>query len=125
MAKLVIFGAGDIARLAHHYFTTDSPHEVAGFVVDRAFRTADEFLGLPLSDAEDVTASGIRRPSTRCSWRSATRRMNGLRAEKYASDEGGGVSPGQLRQLALQLSGADARRATTASSSKTTPCSRS
>ena len=30
MAKLVIFGAGDIARLAHHYFTHDSPHEVAG-----------------------------------------------------------------------------------------------
>jgi hypothetical protein len=55
MAKLVIFGAGDIARLAHHYFTHDSPHEVAAFVVDRAFRQADAFQGLPLIDAEDVT----------------------------------------------------------------------
>ena len=55
MAKLVIFGAGDIARLAHHYFTHDSPHEVAAFVVDRAFRQGDEFQGLPLIDAEDAT----------------------------------------------------------------------
>ena len=38
MARLVIFGAGDIARLAHHYFTHDSPHEVAAFVVDRNYR---------------------------------------------------------------------------------------
>jgi hypothetical protein len=29
MARLVIFGAGDIARLAHFYFTTDTDHEVA------------------------------------------------------------------------------------------------
>jgi sugar O-acyltransferase (sialic acid O-acetyltransferase NeuD family) len=43
MAKLVIFGAGDIARLAYHYFTHDSPHEVAAFIVDRAFRNGDEF----------------------------------------------------------------------------------
>ena len=36
MAKIVIFGAGDIARLAHFYFTTDTNHEVVGFTVDRA-----------------------------------------------------------------------------------------
>ncbi|MDQ3674526.1 MAG: transferase, partial [Gemmatimonadota bacterium] len=27
MAKLVIFGTGDIARLAHYYFTRDSEHD--------------------------------------------------------------------------------------------------
>ena len=35
MARLVIFGTGDIARLAHVYFSRDSDHEVAGFTVDR------------------------------------------------------------------------------------------
>jgi sugar O-acyltransferase (sialic acid O-acetyltransferase NeuD family) len=30
---LVIFGAGDFARCAAHYFTVDSPHEVVAFTV--------------------------------------------------------------------------------------------
>ena len=84
MAKIVIFGAGDIARLAHFYFTTDSAHEVAGFVVDRAFRSADEFLGLPLSDADDVTQRYP--PSDHLMFVALSyAKMNGLRAEKYAA----------------------------------------
>ena len=54
MKDLVIFGAGDIARLAHVYFTSDSGYRVAGFAVDRAYRTADTFETLPLVDFEDV-----------------------------------------------------------------------
>ena len=50
MTRLVIFGAGDIARLAHLYFRTDSSYEVAAFVVDPEFRTGDTFDGLPLVD---------------------------------------------------------------------------
>jgi sugar O-acyltransferase (sialic acid O-acetyltransferase NeuD family) len=84
MAKIVIFGAGDIARLAHFYFTTDSAHKVAGFVVDRAFRAADEFLGLPLSDADDVTERYP--PSDHLMFVALSyAKMNGLRAEKYAA----------------------------------------
>ncbi len=55
MADLVIFGAGDIARLAHYYFTRDSELEVAGFAVDRDYRQADTFCDLPLVDFEEVT----------------------------------------------------------------------
>lgn len=54
MARLVLFGAGDIARLAHHYFTRDSRHEVVAFAVDASHRKANEFLGLPLIDAEEL-----------------------------------------------------------------------
>lgn len=57
MAKLVIFGAGDIARLAHYYFTHDSAHEVVAFTVDAAYRRSDEFRGLPLVDFEGLAAS--------------------------------------------------------------------
>ena len=46
MSDLVIFGTGDIARLAHRYFETDSPHTVAAFTVDRDYRKADSFLRL-------------------------------------------------------------------------------
>lgn len=89
MARLVIFGAGDIARLAHYYFATDSSHEVAGFVVDAAFRTADTFLGLPLSDAEDAVA---RYPPDAYSMFVALSyaKMNRLRAAKYAAMKAAG-----------------------------------
>jgi sugar O-acyltransferase (sialic acid O-acetyltransferase NeuD family) len=89
MKKLVIFGAGDIARLAHHYFTHDSPHEVAAFVVDRAFRQADAFQGLPLIDAEDVTdrfPPGDYDMFVAMSYA----KMNAVRAEKYASMKAAG-----------------------------------
>jgi sugar O-acyltransferase (sialic acid O-acetyltransferase NeuD family) len=55
MSKLVIFGAGDIARLAHYYFTRDSEHEVVAFTVDTQYRDNDFFLDLPLVDFEEVT----------------------------------------------------------------------
>jgi sugar O-acyltransferase (sialic acid O-acetyltransferase NeuD family) len=89
MARLVIFGAGDIARLAHHYFTHDSPHEVAGFVVDRAFRSGDEFLGLPFADAEDVTQ---RFPPGEYAMFVAISyaHMNAVRADKYATMKAAG-----------------------------------
>ena len=54
MARVVIFGAGDIARLAQVYFTRDSEHEVVAFTVDRAFRTIDRLLGLPVVDFDDA-----------------------------------------------------------------------
>jgi sugar O-acyltransferase (sialic acid O-acetyltransferase NeuD family) len=56
VAKLVIFGAGDIARLAHFYFSSDSAHTVEAFAVDAAYRAADTFEGLPLVDFESVAA---------------------------------------------------------------------
>ena len=84
MAKLVIFGAGDIARLAHHYFTRDSPHDVAAFVVDPPFRTIDSLFGLPVDDAAHVVA---RYPPSRYQMFVALgyTRMNRLREEKYAA----------------------------------------
>ena len=83
MAKLVVFGAGDIARLAHFYFSTDSEHEVIGFAVDAAYRTADEFLGLPLVTMEEV--SRLFPPSTAKMFVALSyAKMNRVRAEKYA-----------------------------------------
>lgn len=55
MAKLVIFGAGDIARLAHYYFTCDTTYDVVAFTVDSAYRDAETFLGLPLVDFDRIT----------------------------------------------------------------------
>jgi sugar O-acyltransferase (sialic acid O-acetyltransferase NeuD family) len=83
MANLIIFGAGDIARLAHFYFATDSEHEVVGFAVDREYRQQDSFLGLPLCDVESLPT---RYPPSEYAMFVALSyaRMNRLRAEKYA-----------------------------------------
>ena len=48
LADLVLFGTGDIARLADHYFDTDSDHRVVAFCVDDAFAVDESFLGRPL-----------------------------------------------------------------------------
>lgn len=82
MAKLVIFGAGDIARLAHYYFTRDSEHEVAAFTVDEKYQQGDTFLDLPLVPFEDVVE---RYPTQECKMFVALSYagMNKLRAEKY------------------------------------------
>jgi sugar O-acyltransferase (sialic acid O-acetyltransferase NeuD family) len=56
VAQLVIFGAGDVARLAHFYFRTDSAHQVVAFVVDAPFKTSDTFDGLPLVSFEEAIA---------------------------------------------------------------------
>ena len=82
MARLVIFGAGDIARLAHYYFTRDSEHEVVAFTVDRQYRHADTFLDLPLLDFEEVSKA-YPPPEYKMFVALSYAKMNQLRAEKY------------------------------------------
>jgi len=56
MAKIVIFGAGDIARLAEFYFSTDSEHEVVAFTVDAEYLTGETFLDRPLIPFDRVAS---------------------------------------------------------------------
>ena len=83
MADIVVFGAGDIARLAHYYFSTDSAHRVVAFAVDAEFRTAETFCGLPLVAFGDVTAAYP--PASHGMFVAMSyARMNEVRATKYA-----------------------------------------
>jgi sugar O-acyltransferase (sialic acid O-acetyltransferase NeuD family) len=84
VAKVVIFGAGDIGRLAHFYFTRDTPHDVVAFTVDRAYRQGETLAGLPICDAEEVAS---RYPPAGHAMFVALSyaRMNRLRAEKCAA----------------------------------------
>jgi sugar O-acyltransferase (sialic acid O-acetyltransferase NeuD family) len=52
--KLVIFGAGQTAEVAHFYFTNDSDYDVAAFTVDAEYITQDTLFGLPVVPFEDV-----------------------------------------------------------------------
>lgn len=55
-SQIVIFGAGETARLAWEYFTYDSSHEVVGFVVTPEHMSADSFCGLPVLTPNDAIA---------------------------------------------------------------------
>jgi sugar O-acyltransferase (sialic acid O-acetyltransferase NeuD family) len=52
--SLVIFGAGDIAELAHFYFSRGAEHAVAAFAVDAAYLKETTFCGRPVVAFEDV-----------------------------------------------------------------------
>lgn len=55
MKKLVIFGSGDIAQLAHFYFTIDSSYQVVAFTVDADYLDAATFCDLPVVPFEELT----------------------------------------------------------------------
>lgn len=54
MAKVVIFGAGRGADIAHRYMTKDSNHQVCAFTVEKEYFQHSEFKGLPVVDFSDV-----------------------------------------------------------------------
>jgi sugar O-acyltransferase (sialic acid O-acetyltransferase NeuD family) len=54
MKRVVIFGTGDFAQVAHFYLTHDSPYQVAAFTADGSFITENELLGLPVTPFEDI-----------------------------------------------------------------------
>jgi sugar O-acyltransferase (sialic acid O-acetyltransferase NeuD family) len=84
MKKLVIFGCGDVAQLAHYYFSTDSEYEVLGFTVDSGFvPEGGKFCGLPAVAFEQIES---RYPSAEFHIFIALgyNRINKLRAEKVA-----------------------------------------
>lgn len=89
MAKLIIFGAGDIARLAHYYFTRDSQHEVVAFTVDDQYKQGDAFLDLPLIAFENIAQ---HYPPAECKMFVALSyaKMNKIREEKYHAGKAAG-----------------------------------
>jgi sugar O-acyltransferase (sialic acid O-acetyltransferase NeuD family) len=53
--KLIIFGLGNLAQLAHFYFTTDSDYEVVAFSVDANYVKESRFCDLPIIAFEEVS----------------------------------------------------------------------
>ncbi len=91
MKKLVIFGTGQIAELAHHYFTNDSDHEVVAFTVDGAYLTNDRMAGLPVCSFEELAhAFGPEDHAMFVALSYA--RMNALRAERLAAVRAAGYA---------------------------------
>ena len=82
MANIVVFGTGDIAQLAHYYFSKDSDHTVAAFTVNREYAKNSTFIDLPVVAFENVEN---QYPPDRYRMFIAVSyaRVNKVRAEKY------------------------------------------
>jgi len=52
--QLVIFGMGDMARMAHHLFATDSDYVVVASCVSKQYLEGDTYLYTPLVAFEEV-----------------------------------------------------------------------
>jgi len=89
MADIVVFGAGDIAELAHFYFTHDSDHRVVAFSVDAAYLNQESFCGLPVVAFEELPA---RFPAARHDGFVALSyaKLNQVRADKCAAMKAAG-----------------------------------
>ena len=83
MSRIIVFGVGPIAELAHFYLTHDSPHEVVGFTVDHEYLREPTFHGLPVvafETLEDTHPAGDVSLFLPISFK----RMNHIRAERVA-----------------------------------------
>ena len=52
--RVILFGTGDLALIAHEYFTNDSDYEVVAFTVDREYLEYTQLGGLPVVPFDDV-----------------------------------------------------------------------
>ena len=82
MKKLIVFGTGDIAKLAHYYFSCDSEYEVIGFTVDKEYMVADVFLDLPVVDFGEIV-DYYPPESHKMFIALSYAEMNKIRAQKY------------------------------------------
>ena len=82
MARVVVFGVGQWAELAHFYLTHDSPHDVVAFTIDRTYIESAEHKGLPVVPFDEVPR---HYPPDKFHMfiPMSFKKMNHLRAEKY------------------------------------------
>lgn len=84
MKPLVIFGAGELAEVAHFYFTRDARATIGAFTVDAAYLKEREFCGLPVIAFEEVRTA-FPPDSYDLFVALSYARINALRAEKCAA----------------------------------------
>jgi hypothetical protein len=54
MSKVILYGTGRGAAVAHRFLVADTEHDIIGFTVDEKYVTSDTHRGLPLVPFEEV-----------------------------------------------------------------------
>lgn len=82
MAKIIIFGNGEIGELAAYYFRNDSEHDVVAFVADEKYIKSDTFCSLPLIGFKDIVKK-YSPDEFKMFVGLSYAKMNKIRADKY------------------------------------------
>lgn len=82
MAKLILFGTGDIAQIANYYFDIDSEHEVVAFTVNKQYIKNDSFENKPLMAFEEISKK-FPPKEFKMFIAMSYAKMNKVRAEKF------------------------------------------
>jgi sugar O-acyltransferase (sialic acid O-acetyltransferase NeuD family) len=83
MDKIIVFGNSQGGALNYMYLTHDTPYEITAFTVDRKYIKEDTLFGLPVVPFEEIES--IYPPDEyKMSINISYRKLNRLRAEKYA-----------------------------------------
>jgi sugar O-acyltransferase (sialic acid O-acetyltransferase NeuD family) len=80
--NLVIFGCGDIAELAHYYFSSYTDYTVVAFTVDAVYLKNNKFCGLDVVPFEEIE-SLFPTSSADMFIALSYSKLNQLRAQKY------------------------------------------
>ena len=87
---LVIFGAGDIAEVAHFYFTNDLKARIAAFTVDAAYLKRGPVLRLAGGAFRAARRAQFRPPRHDAFVALSYAKVNAVRAQKCAAVKAGG-----------------------------------
>ncbi|KAF0096157.1 MAG: hexapeptide repeat-containing transferase [Puniceicoccaceae bacterium 5H] len=90
--RLLVFGAGNVADVVSYYFKSDSPYEIAAFVVDGEFLRETSFLGRPVVAWEEAQQT-FSAEEHRIFVALGPQEHNQLRASKLALVEAAGYEP--------------------------------
>ena len=82
MSRIVLFGTGRGAAVAHRFLIGDTDHQVVAFTVDAAHLGAKEYRGLPVVAFEEVDRH-FPPESVQMLILLGYQQMNGLRKQKY------------------------------------------
>ena len=54
MKKLIIFGTGEYAEVAHYYFKNEGKYKIEYFTIDKKYYSDNKFLGLEVKIFEEI-----------------------------------------------------------------------
>src|SRR5690242_8891484 len=91
MAKIVLFGTGRGAAVAHRFLSRDTDHQIVGFTVDAAYIKDKAHRGLPLVAFEEVER-GYPPDDYLMFIMLGYQGMNGLRERKFNESKAKGYS---------------------------------
>jgi acetyltransferase-like isoleucine patch superfamily enzyme len=89
MARIVLFGTGRGAAVAHRFLSRDTDHEIVAFTVDGSYATERTHRGLPLVPFEEVERH-YPPDEFRMLALLGYQNMNGLRETKFAEGKAKG-----------------------------------